>query len=55
MVEQIFLSHKRNETSLLVISWYTRVKSRVVEGLKTYGLSKFGNIRKISKLRKIIA
>ena len=36
-------------------TWYIPVASRVVKRLKTKDLSKFGNIRKESKLHKMIA
>ena len=46
--------YKWNEAWLLIINWYIRVASRVVERLKTYDLRKLGNIRKISELHRIL-
>ena len=48
IVEQTFLSP---QASLLVITWYIRVAER----LKTEDLRKLGNIRRTSKLHRIIA
>ena len=36
-------------------TWYIRVASRVAEQLKTWDLRKLGNIRKLSKLHRMIA
>ena len=36
-------------------TWYIRVASRVAERLKTEDLRKFRNIRKVSKLHRMIA
>ena len=36
-------------------TWYIRVASRFDQGLKTCNLGKLGNIRKVSKLHRMIA
>ena len=58
MVEQIFLSPllvaSLLEESLLLISWYKRVASRVAKRLKNYDLRQLVNIRKSSKIYRII-
>ena len=36
-------------------TWYSRVASRVAKRLKTSGLRKLGNIRKVPKLHRMIA
>ena len=36
-------------------TWYIRVAERAAERLKTYELWKLGNIRKVSKLHRMIA
>ena len=36
-------------------TWYIRAASRVAERLKSYDLRKLGNIRKVSKLHRMIA
>ena len=38
-----------------LLLWYIRVASECVERLKTYDLKKLGNIRKLSKLPRMIA
>ena len=53
MFYQIFLSQQVKQCA--IITWYIRVASRVAEQLKTQYLKKLGNIRKASKLRRMIA
>ena len=36
-------------------AWYMRVVSRVADRLKTFDLRKLGNIKKVSKLHRMIA
>ena len=52
---KFIFNHKWNETWLFVINWYIRVASRVAELLKTCNLRELENIRKMSKLHRIIA
>ena len=37
-----------------LLTWYVQVTSPVAERLKTQALFKFGNVRKVSKLRRMI-
>ena len=47
--------HKWKEEWLLVINWNIKVTTRSAKWLKTYDIMKLGNIRKISKLQRLIS
>ena len=55
IVSKFSFNHKWNRPWLFVINWYIWVVSRVTWRLKTYGLRKLENIRKILKRHRVIA
>ena len=55
MVEQIFLSPQVKRSVIISYKLGLQVVSRVAEPFKSYDFRKIGNIRKLSKLNRIVA